>query len=377
MQYFTDDIDIVSAIADTVHINKISESEEEQLLAKNNTPKIKTSEIRKKQHIENFLKSKSNAINYFDDIILENNSLPELNFSEIDTNCVFLNKKADSPLMINAITGGFDGALEINKNLALLAKKFNIPIAVGSQSLGIKGYGQETYCIVRDIMGDGTVISNISANTSPEMVNTAIEMIDADAVQLHLNAAQEICMREGDRNFKGILENIENIAMSISVPVIVKEVGFGLSGKAANQLFEIGIKYIDIGGKGGTNFIEIEDMRNEDMDLSDLYDWGLPTPLSLIHCVKASPEMNIIASGGIFKAEDAVKSLCLGSKMTAISGVLLRELLLNGYDASEKFLDAFLHKIRILMLLTGCKTIQELHNVNTFVKGNLRDLIHP
>ena len=113
------------------------------------------------------------------------------------------------------------------------------------------------------------------------------------------------------------------------------------------------------------------------MDLSDLYDWGLPTPLSLIHCVKASPEMNIIASGGIFKAEDAVKSLCLGSKMTAISGVLLRELLLNGYDASEKFLDVFLHKIRILMLLTGCKTIQELHNVNTFVKGNLRDLIHP
>ena len=157
MQYFTDDIDIVSAIADTVHINKISESEEKQLLAKNNNPKIKTSEIRKKQHIENFLKSKSNAINYFDDIILENNSLPELNFSEIDTNCVFLNKKADSPLMINAITGGFDGALEINKNLALLAKKFNIPIAVGSQSLGIKGYGQETYCIVRDIMASITV----------------------------------------------------------------------------------------------------------------------------------------------------------------------------------------------------------------------------
>jgi isopentenyl-diphosphate delta-isomerase len=201
-------------------------------------------------------------------------------------------------------------------------------------------------------------------------------MINADAVQLHLNAAQEMCMKEGDRNFKGTLENIKNIAKSISVPVIVKEVGFGLSGKAANQLFEIGIRYIDIGGKGGTNFIEIEDMRNENMDLSDLYDWGIPTPLSLIQCVKASPEMNIISSGGIFKAEDAIKSLCLGSKMTAISGVLLRELLLNGYSSSEKFLNGFLHKIQIIMLLTGSKTIPELKNVNTLIKGDLRDLIH-
>lgn len=338
--------------------------------------KIKTSEIRKKQHIENFLKSKSKSANYFEDILLENNSIPELNFSEIDTSCVFLNKKTHYPVMINAITGGFDGALEINKNLALLAKKFNIPIAVGSQSLGIRGYGQETYKIVRDIMGNGTVISNVSANTSPEMVRSAIEMINADAVQLHLNAAQEMCMIEGDRNFKGILENIKNIAKSISVPVIVKEVGFGLSGKAANQLFEIGIRYIDIGGKGGTNFIEIEDMRNTDTDFSDLYDWGLPTPMSLIQCVKASPEMNIISSGGISKAEDAVKSLCLGSKMTAVSGVLLRELLQNGYRSSEKFLDGFLLKFKILMLLTGCKTLPELKNINTFIKGDLRDLIN-
>ncbi|MBK5251513.1 MAG: type 2 isopentenyl-diphosphate Delta-isomerase [Peptostreptococcaceae bacterium] len=339
-------------------------------------PKMETAKSRKKQHIENFLKSKSKSVNYFDDIVLENNSIPELNFAEIDTSCVFLNKKTDYPIMINAITGGFVGALEINKNLASLAKEFNLPIAVGSQSLGIKGYGQETYRIVRDIMENGTVISNVSANTSPEMVRTAIDMINADAVQLHLNAAQEMCMSEGDRNFKGTLENIKNIEKSISVPVIIKEVGFGLSGKAANQLFEIGIRYIDIGGKGGTNFIEIEDMRNNDTDFSDLYDWGLPTPMSLIQCVKASPEMNIISSGGIFKAEDAVKSLCLGGKMAAISGVLLRELLLNGYVASEKFLDGFLHKIQIIMLLTGCKTISELKNVNAYIKGDLRDLIH-
>jgi len=341
----------------------------------NNNSKIEMSMLRKKQHIDRFLKSNKISTNYFDDIILENNSLPELNFSEIDASSIFLEKKTDYPIMINAITGGFDGAFEINRNLALLAKKFNIPIAVGSQSLGIKGYGLESYKIVRDTMENGIVIANVSANTSPEMVDLAIEMIKADAVQLHLNVAQEMCMKEGDRNFKGTLENICNVSNSISVPVIAKEVGFGLSGKVANRLFEAGIRYIDIGGKGGSNFIEIENMRNEDVDFSDLYDWGLPTPLSLIQCVKACPDINIISSGGISKAMDAVKSISLGSKMTAISGILLRELLTNGYESSEIFLKDFLHKFKIIMLLTGCKTISELRNANTLIKGNLLDLI--
>jgi len=346
-----------------------------QMIDKISDSKIKESEIRKKQHIENFLKSCSEAKNYFDDIILENNSIPELDFSDIDPSIIFLNKKSDYPIIINAITGGFDGALDINRNLALLAKKFNIPIAVGSQSLGVKGVGVESYKIVRETLGYGTVISNVSANTDLEKAVCAVEMINADAVQLHLNAAQEMCMKEGDRNFKGVIKNIERIAKRVSVPVIVKEVGFGISGKLAKRLLDIGIKYIDIGGRGGTNFIEIEDLRNNEMDFSDLYDWGIPTPLSLVQCVKASPELNIITSGGIKKAEDVVKSLCLGSKMAAISGVILKELLLNGYGQSEKFLYEFLYKIKILMLLTGSRTVDDLKNVDVFIKGDLRDLL--
>jgi len=348
---------------------------ETKMLGKNFDSKIKESEIRKKQHIENFLKSCSEAKNYFDDIILENNSMPELDFSDIDPSIIFLNKKSDYPIIINAITGGFDGAIDINRNLALLAKKFNIPIAVGSQSLGVKGVGVESYKIVRETLGDGTVISNVSANTDLKKAVCAIEMINADAVQLHLNVAQEICMKEGDRNFKGVIKNIEKIAKSISVPVIVKEVGFGISGKLAKRLSEIGISYIDIGGKGGTNFIEIEDLRNDEMDFSDLYNWGIPTPLSLVQCVKASPKLNIVSSGGIKKAEDVVKSLCLGSKMAAISGVILKELLLNGYGQSEKFMHELLYKTKILMLLTGSRTLCDLKNVNVFIKGDLKDIL--
>jgi len=346
------------------------------MAANNKDYEIIISEIRKKQHIENFLKSSQKTSNYFDDIVLENNSIPELDFSEIDPSRIFLNKKSDYPVIINAMTGGFDEALDINRNLALLAKEFNIPIAVGSQSLGIRGIGVDSYKIVRDTLENGTVISNLSANTDPEKAELAVEMINADALQLHLNVAQEMCMREGDREFKGILKNIEGIAKNISVPVIVKEVGFGVSKKSAKRLFDIGIRYIDVGGRGGTNFIEIEDLRNDEIDFSDFYNWGIPTPLSLIECVKTNPGLNVISSGGIRKAEDAVKSLCLGSKMVAISGVILKMLLLNGYGQSEKFLYEFLYKFKILMLLTGSHTVDDLENVDVFIKGNLKDLIN-
>lgn len=335
----------------------------------------KMAESRKKQHIENFIKNGYTTENYFDDIILENNSLPELDFSEIDTSCIFLNRKIDYPIMINAITGGFDEAVKINKELALLANRFNIPMAVGSQSLGMKNLKNEAYKIVRDIMKDKLVIANVSANVSYHKVISAVEMINADAVQLHLNVPQEMCMKEGDRDFRGILKNIENILHNISVPVIIKEVGFGISKRTARQLFDVGIRYIDVGGKGGTNFIEIEDLRNEDMDFSDLYSWGIPTPVSLIHCTQISPELNIISSGGIKKAEDVVKSLCLGSKAVGITGMILRELVTNGYESSEKKLHHFLHKMKIIMLLVGSKNINELKDVNLFIKGDLKDLI--
>jgi isopentenyl-diphosphate delta-isomerase len=337
---------------------------------KNN--KIKIREFRKKEHIELFLKSPVNNDNGFEDIIIENNSLPEINFDEIDTSCKFLNKKINYPIIINAITGGFTEGYNINRQLAKLANKFNIAIAVGSQTIAIHNCNYESFKIVRDIMKDKVVIANISANSSYEDAIKAVEMINADAIQLHLNVPQEMCMKEGDRNFKGIINNIQYILNNISVPVIVKEIGFGMSKRVAEKLYDIGIEYIDIGGKGGTNFIQIENLRNDDMDFSEFYSWGIPTAVSLIQCREIGSNLNIISSGGITKAEEIFKSLCLGSKLVGISGSLLRKLIDEGYESAEKYLFDMMYKLKMLMLFTGCKSIKELSKVPFTIKGNLK-----
>lgn len=320
---------------------------------------------RKNEHISNFLKMEKHSKDYFKDINLFHNALPDINFEEIDTSYEFLNKKISLPFMINAITGGTEDTKVINKNLATLARKFNIPMAVGSQTVALKDKrSRDSFTIVRDIIGDGVVISNLSATSPYENVLKVIEMVDADAVQLHLNVAQEICMPEGDREFKGILRNIENIIKNISKPVIVKEVGFGISYEAAKKLSEIGVKYIDVGGKGGTNFIEIENMRNPVFDYSEFFSWGIPTPQSLVLCKKADYNFKLIASGGISKAEHIVKSLILGAEIAGVSGKILRTLKLKGIYEAEKEIEGLAHKIRVLMLLLGCKNIEQLKNLN-------------
>src|SRR5699024_4157351 len=228
---------------------------------------------------------------------LEHNALPELSFEDINTKTLFLNKKVDYPIMINAITGGTDFSQEINRQLSCISSEFNIPIAVGSQTIALYDEkSRESFKVVRKIMKDGVVIGNLGSTATVEEAKVAIDMIEADALQLHLNVAQELVMNEGDRDFKGILNNIENIVKNINKPLIVKEVGFGISKDVAKRLNDIGVSYIDISGSGGTNFIEIEGIRRDDIDFTDLYSWGIPTALSLIKCIAVNKNLNIIAS---------------------------------------------------------------------------------
>lgn len=334
---------------------------------------IEISEKRKKEHIENFLKGKGRNSALFEDVVLENNSFPELDFSEIETGCIFLNKKIDYPVMINAVTGGFDGAVEINRGLAELANRFNIPMAVGSQSLGLKSGNHKSYTVVRETMKDKVVLANVSAHSGLDKVSRAVEMIRADAVQLHLNAPQEMCMEEGDRHFRGVLDNIEYVSKGIGVPVIVKEVGFGMSKTSVKKLVDMGIEYVDIGGKGGTNFIEIEDLRNTTMDYSDLYDWGIPTAACLLQCRGLSNEIKIIASGGINSPSDIVKSLTMNSEIAAVCGIVLKPYMERGYNAAEKMMEEMLHKMKVIMMLMGCRKIEELRKVNPLIKGELKE----
>ncbi len=332
---------------------------------------------RKQQHIEEYLNSTYQNSTLFDDVFIEHNALPELDFEEIDTKVNFLGKSIDYPLMINAITGGTQFSQEINRSLSKIAESFNIPMAVGSQTIALRNKeSHKSFKVVREVMGkDGVVLSNLNAHVSLNEVKLAMEIIDADGIQLHLNPAQELIMKEGDRHFKGILKNIENIVKNIDKPVIVKEVGFGISKDIAQKLYDIGVKYVDISGKGGTNFIEIEDRRNDDMDFTDMYSWGIPTALSLIECRKVSDDLNIIASGGIGKSIDVVKALCLGADIVAIGGIILRILLVDGYDKATKYMNDLVYKLKVLMLLTGSRDVKQLKKVSYRVKGELRDLL--
>lgn len=331
---------------------------------------------RKREHIKFFLESSSMKSNLFEDIYLKHNALPELNLGQIDTSCMFLGKRVDFPIMINAITGGTKFSREINEELSKLAKHFNIPMAVGSQTIALHNKNsRDSFKIVREIVGEeGIVLSNVSANSSLEEVMDAIEMIKADGIQLHLNVAQELAMEEGDRNFEGILENIKYIVENVKTPIIVKEVGFGISKEVAKELYNVGVKYIDISGAGGTNFIEIEDLRNQKIDFSDLYDWGIPTALSLLECRELEEDLNIIASGGIKNSQDIVKSLVLGASMIGLSGEILRCLLEGGYEIASKYIEGVLYKTKMLMLLLGKKNIKELKNTHFKIKGELKEL---
>lgn len=334
-------------------------------------------EKRKKEHVENYLMSTYRGDTLLGDVFIEHNSLPNLGLDDIDTSTNFLGQTVDYPIIINAMTGGADFSWEINKKLAKLAKTFNIPMAVGSQTIALCGDEEfkDSFKIVREIIGqDGIVIANLNAQASVEDIEIAMDMIQADAIQLHLNPAQEVVMLEGDKDFKGILENIKHIAKNLNKPIIIKEVGFGISGSVAKKLYDVGIRNIDVSGFGGTNFIEIENIRYNNIDFSDLYNWGIPTAVSIIQSSKIGEDLNLIGSGGIRDSVDILKALAIGANMVGISGEILSYLLHGGYDNAKNYLEATIYKLKILMLLSGAKDIESLKQIDYKIMGRLKQL---
>ena len=334
--------------------------------------------VRKKEHIENYLKTSFHGDTLLGDIFLEHNALPNMNFDDIDTSTAFLGKKISYPILINAMTGGSALTQEINRDLSMLAKEFNIPMAVGSQTIALDDNEDiiESFKIVREIIGtEGIVISNLSSQATVEQAKHALDQIQGDAIQIHLNPAQELVMEEGDRDFKGAINNIEAIVKGVDKKVIVKEVGFGISKDVAQRLYNVGIRNIDISGYGGTNFIEIENLRNRACDFTELYSWGIPTAASLIKCRELPSDLNLISSGGIRSSMDIVKSIILGADLAGISGELLAYLVHGGYANAKDYIENLIYKIKILMLLLGKQNIEELKSTNYKVTGKLKELI--
>jgi isopentenyl-diphosphate delta-isomerase, type 2 len=297
-------------------------------------------------------------------------ALPELNLDQIDTSLEFLNKKLKAPLLINAMTGGHPEVKHINRSLAAIAARAGIAMAIGSQTAGLEDPGvRDTYRAARDENPEGVLLANVSALSSPAMVKEAVKMIEADGVQLHLNVAQELAMTEGDRNFRGTLANIEKIVVLSEVPVIVKEVGFGLSHEAVRKIYEVGVRNIDISGKGGTDFIRIEYMRSG-RDYQDKFrNIGISTATSLIESLSLDLPMTIIASGGFTGGSDIPCALALGAKLVGLARHFLQVLTQGSEQELNQRVDTIIDDLRRTMLMVGAANLKELSEKPVIITG--------
>ena len=330
---------------------------------------------RKDQHIENYLKTRTRGTTLLDCVYIEHNALSDVSLKQIDTSIEFMGQKIAMPLMVDAITGGGDSSASINEDLSSICEAINIPMAVGSESIALTDESsRESFELVKQ-KEDLFRIGNLGFERNYEDFIFARDLIDAKAMQVHLNIAQELVMKEGDNDYHSSIDIIGELVEKFPYPIIVKETGSGISKEVAQKLIEKNVKYIDVAGKGGTNFIEIEDLRDFEMDYSDLYNWGIPTAKSIIDVRSASDDVFIIASGGIKTAMDVVKSIIIGADMAAMTGEVLNYLLRGGYQACEDFLKEVNHKIKIIMALLGVRNIEELKKVDYKLIGELKELV--
>lgn len=330
---------------------------------------------RKDQHIENYLKTRTRGTTLLDCVYIEHNALSDVSLKQIDTSVEFMGQKIAMPLMVDAITGGGDSSASINEDLSSICESINIPMAVGSESIALTDESsRESFELVKQ-KENLIRVGNLGFERNYDDFIFARDLIDAKAMQVHLNIAQELVMKEGDNDFHSSIDIIGELVEKFPYPIIVKETGSGISKEVAQKLLEKNVQYIDVAGRGGTNFIEIEDLRDFEMDYSDLYNWGIPTAKSIIDVRSVSEDVFIIASGGIKTAMDVVKSIIIGADMTAMTGEVLNYLLRGGYQACEDFLKEINHKIKIIMALLGVRNIEELKKVDYKLIGELKELV--
>ena len=326
---------------------------------------------RKQDHINYALSTGQQRRTGFDEVAFVHQSLPNIAADEIHLQTQIGELYWSSPIFINAMTGGGgESTSKINEELSILARETGLAIAVGSQMSALKDPSErKTYKIVRELNPKGMVFGNLGSEATVQQARDAVEMIEANALQIHLNVIQELTMPEGDRDFRGALERIQLIAENISVPVIVKETGFGVSKEAASSLSQSNITAIDVGGFGGTNFSKIENQRRKRM-LDFFDDWGIPTAISIAEC-HAVTDKPVLASGGIQNSLDIVKSLGLGASAVGMAGVILKQLLEKGLEDTIHEVNQIHTDIRFLMSALGSKRIEDLHRVPIVLTGDV------
>ena len=328
---------------------------------------------RKEEHLKLaqmfFNKQKYNS---FDQLHLLRPALPE---TKVDTHILgveMFKKRVSAPFFINAMTGGSQKSKAVNKALGHVAAKENIAFALGSASILAKEKNQlDSFYVAREEDPDGVLMVNVNPETPIDATKRIIHELKADALQTHLNTVQEIAMPEGDRNFLW-LDHIKEIREQIDIPIIIKEVGFGLDVATIHTLKNIGIQYFDIAGSGGTNFAQIENARNS-RDVSYLEDIGLPTVVSALMAKKE--DVNFIVSGGVRNPLDVLKGLALGGQYVGISNVFLQEYNQNGTEGLEKLISAWKNELAGLIAAYGQSSLASLPQIKKYYDLPLKSQI--
>ncbi|WP_197035435.1 type 2 isopentenyl-diphosphate Delta-isomerase [Paenibacillus sp. UNC451MF] len=324
------------------------------------------------EHVHHALQLGQSGNQGFADIKLIHNCLPETSTSLISLQTIIGELNLSSPIIINAMTGGAQETEEINRELAIAARESGLAMAVGSQMSALKNPEvASSYRIVREMNPDGIVFGNLGSEATLEQALRAVEMLRADALQIHLNVMQELIMPEGDRDFQGMLERISTIVAHVGVPVIVKEVGFGMARESIDALCGAGVSVIDVGGYGGTNFAAIENMRRS-LPMEWLNEWGCTTATALVEAVATTSNrthVSLIGSGGIRSSLEACKALILGASAVGIAGAFLKTLRSEGTSALVAQIDEMLNEMKLVMTALGAPTVEDLHRVPVVITG--------
>lgn len=333
-------------------------------------PKVAPVQRRKAEHIRINLEEdvRSGVSTGLEKLRLTHEALPELNLKDIDTRAKLFGRQLAAPVLISSMTGGTAEANRINRRLAEAAQAEGVAIGVGSQRAALQNPAVAPSFQVRRYAPDSLLFANLGAiqlnyGYGIEQCQRAVEMIQADALVLHLNPLQEALQAGGDTNFAGLSRRIEEVCRRLEVPVIVKEVGWGISERTARLLAKCGVAAIDVAGAGGTSWSQVEMHRAPDETLRRLAGsfiaWGIPTADSIRAVKRAAPSAIVIASGGLRDGIDIAKCLALGASMGGMAGPFLKAAAIST-DRVARLLQLIKQQIRVTMFACGAKDLESL-----------------
>ncbi len=302
----------------------------------------------------------------FECIEFVHDSMPNFDFAKIDTSLYLFNKKISAPLLIDSMTGGYEGAEKINRTLAAAASHHNIPFSFGSLRAMIKNPKMARTYNFRFLAPDIPIIGNIGIANLPTtpvgQIEEAVKQLDLDALYVHFNPLQEAVMLEGDRNFEGVEDALARLCDKLDVPVIAKETGAGISDAVAKRFASLGVSMVNVSGAGGTSWSKVEYARKG--FVPGFEEWGIPTALSIAMCSRVLPT---IASGGIRSGMDVAKSIALGAVPAGSAAPFLKT------GNPSKVLDEWKLQLKTVMFLTNSPDLKRLSRARLAITGRLSE----